>query len=179
MPDDLVVRTSVEPESVTNAVRQAIWSVDKDQPVARIRTMAAVAEEELAPRRQQMTLLATFATLALVLASLGIYGVLSYAVAQRTPEIGVRMSLGATPRNILGLLLYRGVMLTAGGLFLGLLGSIGVGRLMSTLLFEVKEQDPRILGSVSLILVAVAMAACLIPAYRASRVDPVIALRNE
>ena len=89
------------------------------------------------------------------------------------------MSLGATPRNILRLLLYRGAVLTVGGLFLGLLGAVGVGRLMSTLLFEVKEQDPRILGCVSFILLAVAMAACLIPAYRASRVDPVIALRNE
>jgi putative ABC transport system permease protein len=178
-PDDLVVRTSVLPESVTNAVRQAIWSLDKDQPVERIRRMTAVAEEELAPRRQQMIVLVTFAAVALLLASLGIYGVLSYAVTQRTPEIGVRVSLGATPRNILGLVLYRGVTLTAAGLFLGLLGSLGVGRLMSTLLFEVKEQDPVILAGVSVILLAVAMAACLIPAYRASRVDPMVALRNE
>jgi ABC-type antimicrobial peptide transport system permease subunit len=141
--------------------------------------MSAVVEEELAPRHQQMTLLVTFAALALILASLGIYGVLSYAVAQRTQEIGVRMSLGATPGRILGLVLHRGVLLTLVGLFIGLVGAVGVGRLMSTLLFEVKAQDPLILGGVSLILLIVAMAACLIPAYRASRVDPVIALRNE
>ncbi len=179
VPNALVIRTSVEPGSIANAVRQAIWAVDKDQPVARIRTMQDVAEVELAPRRQQMTLLVTFAALALILASLGLYGVLSYAVAQRTQEIGVRMSLGASPGNILGLVLQRGVGLTLAGLVLGIAGALGVGRVMSGLLFEVKAQDPAILAAVSVLLLAVAVFACYLPAYRASRVDPVVALRND
>lgn len=179
IPNALVIRTSVEPASIANAVRQAIWAVDKDQPVARIRTMQDVTEVELAPRRQQMTLLVTFAALALILASLGLYGVLSYAVSQRTQEIGVRMSLGASPGNILGLVLQRGVGLTLVGLLLGIAGALGVGRVMSGLLFEVKAQDPAILVAVSVLLLAVAVFACYLPAYRASRVDPVVALRKD
>lgn len=178
-PSDLAIRTSVDPQSVTNAVRQAIWSIDRDQPIARVRTMDEVSDRQLEARSQQMTLLTTFAALALILASLGIYGVLSYAVAQRTQEIGVRMSLGATPQSIVGLVLNRGLALTAVGLVLGVIGSLVAGRLVKTMLFGVKEQDPTTLIAVSLVLLIVAAMACLIPALRASRVDPMIALRNE
>lgn len=178
-PSDLAIRISVDPQSVTNAVRQAIWSIDRDQPIARVRTMDEVSDRQLEARSQQMTLLTTFAALALILASLGIYGVLSYAVAQRTQEIGVRMSLGATPQSIVGLVLNRGLALTAVGLVLGIIGSLAAGRMVKTMLFGIKEQDPTTLVAVSLVLLIVAAMACLIPALRASRVDPVIALRNE
>lgn len=178
-PSDLAIRTSVDPQSITNAVRQVIWSIDRDQPIARVRTMDEVSDRQLEARSQQMTLLTTFAALALILASLGIYGVLSYAVAQRTQEIGVRMSLGATPQSIVGLVLNRGLALTAVGLVLGIIGSLAAGRMVKTMLFGIKEQDPTTLVAVSLVLLIVAAMACLIPALRASRVDPVIALRNE
>lgn len=179
IPSDLAIRTSIDPLTITSAVREAIWAVDKDQPIARVRSMEQVSERQLEARQQQMTLLTAFAGLALILASLGIYGVLSYAVAQRTQEIGVRMSLGATPQSIVGLVLNRGLLLTALGLAIGVIGSIVAGRLIKTMLFGVKEQDPVTLVGVSVILLAVAATACLLPAWRASRVDPVIALQNE
>lgn len=141
--------------------------------------MEEVAEQGIAARRQSMTLLSGFAGLALVLASLGIYGVLSYAVAQQTREIGVRMSLGATPGGILVRLMRRGLLLAGLGLVIGLGGTLVAGRYISALLYEVNPQDPTTMIAVSTILMVVALAACLVPAWRASRVDPIIALRSE
>lgn len=178
-PVDLVIRASVPPETIASAAQQAIWSVDKDQPLARIRTMRDVAELELAPPRQQMILLGVFAALALVLAAVGLYGVLSYAVARRIREIGVRMSLGATPSGIVKLILERGLLLTVIGVLIGIGGAVLAGRAMTKILFESKGSDPGTLATVSLILLSVAVFACLVPALRASRVDPAIALRNE
>ncbi|MCX6591380.1 MAG: ABC transporter permease [Acidobacteria bacterium] len=178
-PQDLVIRTSVVPEAMTAAARDVIWSIDKDQPVTRVRTMEEVAERGIAARRQSMTLLSGFAGLALLLASLGIYGVLSYMVAQQTREIGVRMSLGATPGGILVQVVRRGLVLVGLGLVIGLGGTLAAGRYVSALLYEVKPQDPATIIAVSAMLLAVAAAACLVPAWRASRVDPVIALRGE
>jgi predicted permease len=178
-PDALAIRTSVDPVSIAGAVRQAIWSVDKDQPISRLRTMEDIAGEELANRRQSMTLLAIFAGLALVLAMIGIYGVLSYMVSQRSREIAVRMAMGARPAQVLGHVAARGMALTTAGLLIGGAASIAAARLLRTLLFEVGERDPWTLASVSILLMAVALGACLIPARRAASIDPAAALRND
>jgi len=179
IPLDLTVRTSGDPLSVAAAVRQAVWSVDRNQTVSNIRTMDEILSEEVAQRRIGMTLLAAFAALALLLASLGIYGVLSYAVAQRTQEIGIRKALGADRKDVLQMVVADGMRLAAAGIAIGLGVSFALTRLMAGLLFGVRASDPRTLGAVTLLLIAVALAACYIPARRAAKVDPMIALRCE
>jgi ABC-type antimicrobial peptide transport system permease subunit len=175
----IVVRTAVDPESIVSAVRQTIWSLDSTQPIAHIRTMDAMIDRQLSTSSQSAALLGAFAVLALVLASLGIYGVLSYAVAQRTNEIGVRMALGATSGEILRSFARRGLSLTVIGLVLGLVGAAGASRLLTSLLYGFRPGYAATAGIVSLILVTMAAAACLVPARRASRTDPMIALRQE
>ncbi|MEX2260897.1 MAG: ABC transporter permease [Bryobacteraceae bacterium] len=175
----IVVRTAVEPASIISSVRQAIWSIDRNQPVARIRTMEEIVDRQLATSSQSTALLGAFALLALLLASLGIYGVLSYAVTQRTNEIGVRMALGATSSQILLSFGKRGLALTLAGLAIGLVLAAIASRLMTTLLYGFRPDYVPTVTAVSLILLAVATLACFVPARRASRVDPVIALRNE
>jgi len=179
MPRDLAVRTTGDPMSVAAAVRQAVWSVDRNQPVSNIRTMNEILAEEVAQRRIGMTLLAAFASLALALASLGIYGVLSYSVAQRTQEIGVRMTLGAGRKDVLRMVLADGMRLAAAGVAIGLGVSFALTRLMAGLLFGVSASDPRTLAGVTLLLIVVALVACFIPARRATKVDPMVALRVE
>jgi putative ABC transport system permease protein len=178
-PRDLVVRTAGDPLSVVTAVRQAIWSVDPTQPVSNIRTMDEILSEEVAQRRIGMTLLVAFAALALLLASLGIYGVLSYAVTQRTPEIGIRMALGAGRQEVVRMVLADGMRLATAGVAIGLGVSLALTRLMTGLLFGVSASDPRTLTGVTLLLTAVALLACYIPARRAAKVDPMVALRYE
>jgi putative ABC transport system permease protein len=175
----IVVRTAVEPASIVSAVRKAIWSVDKNQPVARIRTMEEIVDRQLSTPTQSTALLATFAVLALLLASVGLYGVLSYAVTHRTNEIGVRMALGATSRGILLSFGKRGLALTLTGLAIGLALAAIAARSMTALLYGFRPNYLPTVTLVSLILLTVAALACFIPARRASRVDPVIALRNE
>jgi predicted permease len=175
----IVVRTAVEPASIVSAVRQAIWSLDKNQPLARIRTMDEIVARELSTPSQSTALLNAFALLALLLATLGIYGVLSHAVAQRTNEIGVRMALGATPREILLSFGRGGLMLTMAGLAIGLGLAIAAARSMTALLYGVRPDYAATAALVSLVLLAVAALACFVPARRASRVDPVVALRSE
>jgi len=153
--------------------------VDKDQPISRLRTMEEVSDRQLAARSQQATLLGAFAGLALLLAAIGIYGVLSYAVAQRRKEIGVRMSLGARPSDVLAMVLGRGLALAGVGLAIGVAASLALGGLVKKMLFGVAPRDPVTLVSVSVVLLAVAAFACAIPARRAARVDPAIALRAE
>jgi len=160
-------------------VRQVIREVDPDQPVSNIATMSEVLSTEAAERRMGMIMLVGFAALALLLASLGIYGVLAYFVTQHTSEIGVRQALGATPRNILFLVLKKGMGLTLLGIVIGLAGSFALTRLMSSLLFGVKASDPLTFVTVPLVLGVVALFACLIPARRATRIDPLVALRYE
>ena len=178
-PRDLVIRTSSETSSLVGAVRQVIREVDPDQPVSNIATMSEVLSTEAAERRMGMIMLVGFAALALLLASLGIYGVLAYFVTQHTSEIGVRQALGATPRNILFLVLKKGMGLTLLGIVIGLAGSFALTRLMSSLLFGVKASDPLTFVTVPLVLGLVALFACLIPARRATRIDPLVALRYE
>ncbi len=179
IPAEMAVRASVDPLALASAVRQAVWSVDKDQPIARLRTMEDLAGVGLEGRRESMTLLALFAALALVLAVIGIYGVLSYMVLQRSREIAVRMAMGARPSQVLGMIASRGLSLTAVGLTIGIAASLAVTRWIGTLLFEVRPRDPWTLAAVSAVLALVALSACLIPARRAARVHPASALRNE
>lgn len=179
MPRDLTVRTTGDPLSIVAAVRQAVWSVDPAQPVSNVRTMEDILSEEVTQRRISMTLLVAFAALALLLASLGIYGVLSYAVAQRTQEIGIRMALGANGTDVLRLVMADGLRLAGAGVAIGLGVSLALTQLMTRLLYGVSANDPRTLTGVTLLLLAVALAACYVPARRAARVDPMVALRNE
>ena len=175
----IVIRTAVDPASIVPAVRQAIWSLDKDQPLARIQTMEEIVDHQLATSSQSTALLGAFALLALLLASLGIYGVLSYAVTQRTNEIGVRMALGATASEIMFSFGRRGLALTLTGLTIGLVLAAIASRFMTTLLYGFRADYIPTVAVVSLILVAVAALACFVPARRASRIDPMIALRQE
>jgi putative ABC transport system permease protein len=179
MPRDLAIRTSGDTSALVGSVRSIVHEVDPDQPVSNVATMSDVLGVEAAPRRTGMIMLVAFAALALLLASLGIYGVLAYFVTQHTNEIGVRMAVGASPLNILGLVVRKGMGLTLVGVAIGLLASFALTRLMSSLLFGVKASDPVTFISVPLVLVVVALVACLIPARRAMKVDPMIALRYE
>ena len=179
IPRDLAIRTSGDTSNLVGAVRQAIREVDPDQPVSNVATMAEVLGTEAAQRRMGMIMLAGFAGLALLLASLGIYGVLAYFVTQHTNEIGVRQALGATPRNILFLVLKKGMGLTLLGVVIGLGASFALTRLMSSLLFGVKASDPLTFVTVPLLLALVALVACLVPALRATKIDPLVALKYE
>jgi predicted permease len=175
----ILVRTAVEPTSIIAAVREAIWSLDKDQPLARIQTMEEIVDRQLSTPSQSTALLSAFALLALLLAGLGIYGVLSYAVTQRTNEIGVRMALGATSGGIMLSFGRRGLGLTLCGLVIGLMLAAIASRWLTTLLYGFRPDYIPTVAVVALILVAVAALACFVPARRASRIDPMIALRQE
>ena len=179
IPRDLAIRTNGDPASLTGAVRQAVHAADPDQPISNIATMEEVLGQEAAQRRLGMILLSAFAVLALLLASLGIYGVLAYFVAQHKNEIGVRLALGATPARILLLVLRKGMALTLLGVAIGLAASFALMRLMSSLLFGVKAVDPLTFAGVPLLLAFVALLACWLPARRAAKVDPMVALRYE
>ena len=179
LPSGIVVRTAVKPASIISAVRQAIWSVDRNQPLARIRTMEDIIGRQLSTPTQSTALLGAFAVLALLLASVGLYGVLSYAVTQRTNEIGVRMALGATSKEILLSFVRRGLKLTLFGLAVGLVLAVIAARLMTTLLYDFRPDYLPTVSVVSLILLAVAALACFIPARRAANVDPIVVLRSE
>lgn len=176
---NLAVRTSVDPKSTVAAIQSAIREVDKDQPVYQIQTMEELIRDSIATRRFALTILLVFAALALVLAVSGIYGVISYAVSQRTQEIGIRMALGANGRDVLRLVLGQFMRLTVIGVALGLIGAYALTRLMTSLLFGVTPTDITTFVLVSLVLSLVALVACLIPARRATRVDPLVALRYE
>ena len=175
----LTVRTRVEPEALTAAVRHAAMAVDKDQPLFRIQTMQQVVSDSVGGRRFQMALLTLFASVALMLAAVGIYGLTSYSVAQRTHEIGIRMALGAKRGGVLQLILAQGLVLAAAGVALGIGGALILTRFLSSLLFGVSSSDPLTFMAASLLLAAVATVAGFIPAWRAAQADPVVALRYE
>jgi putative ABC transport system permease protein len=178
-PSGIVVRTAVEPTSIMPAVREAVWSLDRNQPITRVQTIEDVVARQLSVPTQNATLLGAFALLALLLASVGLYGVLSYAVTQRTNEIGVRMALGASPASILVFFSRRGLALTLVGLVIGLCLTVVAARLLTTLFYDVQPDYRPTAALVSLVLVAVAAVACLVPARRASRIDPMVALQHE
>jgi predicted permease len=175
----IVVRTSVKPDSIVSAARRAIWSIDKNQPIWHVRTLDEILDRELSTPSQSTKLLSAFALLALLLTCLGLYGVLSYAVTQRTNEIGIRMALGATSNRILLSFGQRGLALTIAGLAIGLALTAIASRLMTALFYGLRPDYFPIITAVSLIFLAVAALACFVPAHRASRIDPMVALRNE
>ncbi|HEU4689200.1 MAG TPA: ABC transporter permease [Vicinamibacterales bacterium] len=175
----MTVRGSVNPMTLQAPITAAIRGVNKDQAISDIRTVEQIRDQSMGGRRLVAVLLGTFGTVALVLAGLGIYGVISYNVAQRTREIGIRAALGATQRSLLRLILDRGIRLTLIGLAIGAAGAIGLTRLLASLLFGVGARDPVTMVSVGVILAAVAVIASYVPARRAMRVDPVVALRYE
>jgi putative ABC transport system permease protein len=177
--NSVVVRTDAAPRAIVPALKAAIWSIDGQQTIASIRTMDELLAEQFAARRFNLGLLGAFAGLALLLSSLGIYGVLAQAVQQRTQEIGIRMALGAERGDVLKLVLSQGLTLSLVGIAIGLAGSFALMRLMSNLLFGVRVTDPAAFAGAAVLLTIVALAACWIPARRAMRVDPMVALRHE
>jgi putative ABC transport system permease protein len=175
----LNVRTNVDPMTLQKSIAAAIHRVSKDQALSDIRTAEQIKDRSMANNRLQSVLLGIFATVALLLAGIGIYGVISYSVAQRTHEIGIRAALGATRGNLLQLVLSRGVILTIGGLVIGVSGSLALTRLMASLLYGVGARDPATMILVGTVLAVVAMTACYLPARRATKIDPLVALRYE
>ena len=179
LPESLVLRTTGDPASLTSAVRRVIAETDAEQPVAAVATMDEIVALDVADRHQQMTLLTAFAALALLLASLGLYGLLAYTVTQRSREIGLRMALGASAGRVVAMVVLRGVLLSAAGLVLGLSAAWLAAGAMSKILYGVAATDPGTYGAVALLLAAVAAAASWIPARRAVRIDPIVVLREE
>jgi predicted permease len=175
----LVIRTSGNPTDVAGAVKSAIQTFDKDQPVYNIKTMEEYLAGSVAKRRFTMLLFGIFGAVALILAAVGLYGVMSYSVTQRTHEIGIRMALGAKQSDVLRLVVGQGMLLALAGVGIGIGAAFALTRLMSSLLFGVGATDPLTFILISFILTGVALGACFVPARRATRVDPMIALRYE
>ena len=176
---NMVLSASADPALLTTAINAAIHEVDKNQALADVRTLDQIKSGTVANDRLQTMLLATFAALALLLSAVGIYGVISYSVTQRTHELGIRAALGASQRGLLGLVIRHGMTLALVGLVLGAAGSLALTRLLSTLLFGISPRDPVTLIAVATILAGVAFAACYIPARRAAGIDPTVAVRYE
>jgi ABC-type antimicrobial peptide transport system permease subunit len=174
-----VVRTSGRPSNLTSAVKEAIWSVRKDQPIYKIIGLDQLANESLGLRRVSSVLLGAFSALALLLAGLGIYGVTAFSVAQRTHEIGVRMALGAQPDGVLKMVMSYGMKIVIVGLAIGLAGAFALTRELASLLYGVKPTDVTTFIFTSLLLAFIALVACYLPARRAMRVDPMAALHYE
>jgi putative ABC transport system permease protein len=173
------LRTKADPTSITASARSAIYSIDPDVPIAKVATLETLLDASMTQSRFTMLLLGAFGILALVLASVGIYGVISYAVAQRTREFGIRLALGAQPANVFGLILVHGVRVVGCGILLGLAAAAVLTRLLTSLLFGVQPTDPLTFVAMPMLLMGVALAACYVPARRAMRVDPMVALRHE
>ena len=174
-----VVRTKIDPMSVSSSLRQAIWSLDKDLPFTEVLTMDQRLKESFSERRFHMILLGFFAGLALILSVVGIYGVMSYSVTQRTHEIGIRVAMGAERRHVLRLVLKRGLVLTLIGAGAGLAGALALTRFLASMLYGVRPNDVVTFAAVTLVLAAIALLACYVPARRATKVDPMVALRYE
>ena len=175
----LVLHTSIEPHSVVPSIRKAIEQLDRDLPLFRVRTTGEIIESTVQRREFSILLLSLFAALALVLAAVGLYGVLSYTVSQRTGEMGIRMALGASAADVRRLILVQGMKPAAAGVVGGIAGALIATRLLSSMLFHVSPMDPSTFAAVAIGLTGVAVVACLVPAMRATRIDPTIALRRE
>jgi predicted permease len=178
-PMNLVIRTGGEPASQVSAVRSTLGSIDPNIPIYDIRTVDELLSNSLGSRRFTMFLLGTFAAVALLLACVGLFGVMAYLVSQRTHEIGVRLALGARPGDVFRLIIGRGMALASAGSALGLAGAWAIGRFLESMLYQIKPTDPITLASAPLVLLAVALLACYVPARRAMKVDPMAALRYE
>ena len=175
----VTVKTAVEPMTLASPVRSALARIDPEQPVSRIRTMERVVSESVGGRRFPMQLLGLFSVVALLLAAIGVYGVVSYLVTQRTREIGIRVALGARKRQVIRLVVLRSLVPIVTGLVVGVAGAIAASRLLGTLLYEVKPTDPVVLGSIVALLGTAAIVASFIPARKAAGVDPIVVLRQE
>jgi putative ABC transport system permease protein len=175
----LVVRAKQDPEKLVPAIRERIWTIDKDQPINNIQTVEAAVSKSVAEPKFRTVLIGTFAALGMVLALIGIYGVVSYAVSMRTREIGVRVAMGAEPNDVLGMVLGHGLALAAIGVAIGLAAAFVLTRFLASLLYGVTARDPWMFAIASVLLTAAALAACIVPATRAARVDPLVALRHE
>jgi putative ABC transport system permease protein len=176
---EVVLRTTGDPLALGNSAREAIWSIDRDLPIPRIQTMEQNLSTRVAQRRLNMLLLGLFASVALVLSAVGIYGVMNYTVTQRTNEIGIRVALGAQIRDVLRLVVGEGMILALAGVVIGLVMTFAMTRLMASLLFGVSASDPLTFAAIAALLFGVALLACWIPARRATEVDPMVALRYE
>ena len=174
-----VLRTKDDPMRLATSLRQAVKSVDSSEPVSNIQAMDDIVRNLVAPQRFKLVLMGSFALLALVLGAVGLYGVISYAVTERTHEIGVRRALGAQRNDVLKLVIGQGFKLTLMGVGIGILGALALTRSLSTMLYGVKPTDPLTFAAVSLILIVVALVASFIPARRATKVDPMVTLRCE
>jgi putative ABC transport system permease protein len=174
-----VVRTAGDPKPLTAAIREQVLAVDPNQPVYDVKTMDERVAVTLETRRFAVVLLGVFGALALILAAIGLYGVLAFAVSQRTREIGIHMALGARARDVLLMVIRQGMSLVVVGVVFGVAGAFALTRLMRSLLFEVGPTDSLTFVIVSLLLAAVGFIACFVPARRATKVDPLIALRYE
>ena len=175
----MVVRTDGDPKIVIKSIAAAVNSVDPDLPLAGVRTIDEIVSEAFAIDRFSVVLFSSFGVLGLLLAGVGIYGVMAFTVAQRTHEIGVRLALGARPRDVVALVVGQGMRLACLGVGLGLIGALGLTWLMKGLLFQVSSSDPLTFALIAILLSGVALFACLVPARRATRTDPMIALRYE
>jgi ABC-type antimicrobial peptide transport system permease subunit len=176
---DVVLRTKNDPAAVTAAAREAIHSIDPDLPLANIATLATIVDDTVIQQRFTMYVIGAFGALALVLASIGMYGVISYSTLQRTQEIGIRLALGAQRRSVMAMVLAHGGRLAALGIAMGLVCALALGRTLASFLYGVQPADPVTFVAVALLLSAVALLACYLPARRAMRVDPTVALRYE
>jgi len=176
---NMVLRASLDPRTLTSAIHAAVHAVDKDQAIADLQTLEEIKSGTVSSDRMQTMLLAIFAALALLLAAIGIYGVIGYSVTQRTHELGIRAALGASRGSLLGMVIRRGMQLTLIGLAIGVAGALALTRLLASLLFGISPRDPVTLIAVAAVLSAVALLACYIPARRAAAVDPLVALRYE
>jgi putative ABC transport system permease protein len=178
-PSYLVIRAKGDPLALAAAVRDQVWSVSRNQPVSNILTMEQVVQGSFKQSNFAVIILVIFASLALLLAALGIYGVMSYLVAQRTNEIGIRMALGADRNDVLRLILKHGITLAIAGIFIGIVASLAITRLMSDLLYGVSPTDPATFIAIPVVLMLVAFVSCLLPARSATKVDPIVALKYE
>jgi putative ABC transport system permease protein len=176
---DVIVRTTGDPMSLARAAQAEVWALNRDQPVSSVRTVEAMLVRAQANRRFTTLLLGVFAAVALILAAIGVYGVIAYSTAQRTQEIGIRMALGATRQHVIRMVVVEGLKIGLYGMVAGVAAAFVLTRLMSGLLFEVSERDPLTFVSLPLLLMALAIAASWVPARRAVRVDPIVALRAE
>ena len=170
---------SGDPMKLAAPIRAELAAIDKDQPIHSFHALEEQVSEMIAPQRFTATLMSGFAALAALLGAIGIYGVMSYTVAERTREIGVRMALGAKTGNVMRMVLRRGMVPAVAGVMIGLAASVALSRVISGLLFNVRPTDPATLVAITLLLLAVALASCFIPAWRATKVDPLVALRHE
>jgi predicted permease len=175
----LAVRSNADPETLIASVKNQIWTIDKNLPLFEVRTMEQVLDEDASQRRFESFVMSIFAGLALVLASIGLFGVLSSLVNQRTQEIGIRMALGAQTKDVLRMVLGEGLRMVVFGVIIGVAGGVALSRYLSSLFFGVSPESPATYFEVALLMTGIALIACLLPAWRAIRVNPMVALRYE